>query len=241
MSAGAGQPVAREEIGLLLVEDDEGDARLVEDELAERLPAARIRRSRTLGEALQVLDAQIDCVLLDLGLPDTRGMDAVARLRAAMPAVPLIVLTGLNTGRRRACGGRSRRAGLSRQGKRRRRAAGALDPLRDRPPASGGCRARAAAGRGADARGRAPGKRPGAKAAARRSDAVGRLAAIARGAAVRCSAATSSTSCAATTAVCTCSSATSAVAAPTKRRSASACAPPGARWRWRAPSRSRCC
>jgi serine phosphatase RsbU (regulator of sigma subunit) len=96
MSDGAGQPVAREQIGLLLVEDDEGDARLVEDELAERLPAAQIHRSRTLGEALQALDARIDCVLLDLGLPDTYGMDAVARVRAAMPAVALIVLTGLN-------------------------------------------------------------------------------------------------------------------------------------------------
>jgi serine phosphatase RsbU (regulator of sigma subunit) len=99
MTTDASRAVAREEIGLLLVEDDEGDARLVEDELAERLPAARIARSRSLGEALQALqalDSRIDCVLLDLGLPDTLGMDAVARLRAAMPGVPLIVLTGLN-------------------------------------------------------------------------------------------------------------------------------------------------
>jgi serine phosphatase RsbU (regulator of sigma subunit) len=96
MSSGASQAVAREEIRLLLVEDDEGDARLVQDELAERLPGAQISRSRSLGEALETLDARIDCVLLDLGLPDTLGMDAVARLRAAMPGVPLIVLTGLN-------------------------------------------------------------------------------------------------------------------------------------------------
>jgi serine phosphatase RsbU (regulator of sigma subunit) len=96
MTPGASPPVAREAIGLLLVEDDEGDARLVEDELAERLPAARISRSRSLGEALQALDSRIDCVLLDLGLPDTIGLDAVAGLRAAMPGVPLIVLTGLN-------------------------------------------------------------------------------------------------------------------------------------------------
>jgi serine phosphatase RsbU (regulator of sigma subunit) len=96
MTPGASPPVAREAIGLLLVEDDEGDARLVEDELAERLPAARISRSRSLGEALQALDSRIDCVLLDLGLPDTVGLDAVAGLRAAMPGVPLIVLTGLN-------------------------------------------------------------------------------------------------------------------------------------------------
>ncbi len=94
MSSG-GQGLADEEIGVLLVEDDEGDARLVEDELEERLPGAQIFRSRTLAEALAVLGPEIDCVLLDLGLPDALGLDAVARLRAQTPPVPLIVLTGL--------------------------------------------------------------------------------------------------------------------------------------------------
>ncbi len=81
---------------MLLVEDDEGDARLVEDELAERLPRARIARSHTLREALAVLGPAIDCVLLDLGLPDASGRDAVAKHRSQAPAIPLIVLTGLN-------------------------------------------------------------------------------------------------------------------------------------------------
>jgi serine phosphatase RsbU (regulator of sigma subunit) len=84
-----------EEISVLLVEDDEGDARLVEDELEERLPRARISRSRTLAEALLTLGPEIDCVLLDLGLPDALGLDAVARLRSQVPTIPLIVLTGL--------------------------------------------------------------------------------------------------------------------------------------------------
>jgi serine phosphatase RsbU (regulator of sigma subunit) len=96
MTSGASPAVAREEIGVLLVEDDDGDARLVEDELAERLPRARIARSRTLGDALAALTGPIDCVLLDLGLPDAFGLDAVARLRSQAPALPLIVLTGLN-------------------------------------------------------------------------------------------------------------------------------------------------
>lgn len=96
MSADDGQMPSHEEIGVLLVEDDEGDARLVEDELLERLPRARIVRSRTLDEALSALGPAIDCVLLDLGLPDATGLDAVARLRARMPAIPLIVLTGLD-------------------------------------------------------------------------------------------------------------------------------------------------
>jgi serine phosphatase RsbU (regulator of sigma subunit) len=84
-----------ERIGVLLVEDDEGDALLVQDELAEVLPQAVIVRCRTIGEALAARDQAIDCVLLDLGLPDASGLDAVATLRSALPAVPLIVLTGL--------------------------------------------------------------------------------------------------------------------------------------------------
>jgi serine phosphatase RsbU (regulator of sigma subunit) len=93
---GNGQAVAFEEIVVLLVEDDDGDARLVEDFLAERLPQVRLVRRRTLGDALAALGPEIDCVLLDLGLPDTTGLGAVARLNSRAPATPLIVLTGLD-------------------------------------------------------------------------------------------------------------------------------------------------
>lgn len=92
----AGQLQAHEQLGVLLVEDDDGDALLVEDELSDRLPQARIARCRTLREALVRLGPDIDCVLLDLGLPDASGLDAVARLRSRLPAIPLIVLTGLD-------------------------------------------------------------------------------------------------------------------------------------------------
>ncbi len=87
---------ARETIELLLVEDDEGDAVLVEDQLAEELPHVHLARSRTLAEALGGLSAPLDCVLLDLRLPDAVGLDAVQKVRGAAPAVPLIVLTGLD-------------------------------------------------------------------------------------------------------------------------------------------------
>src|SRR5580693_4540124 len=80
--AGGVRTAADEAIGVLLVEDDDGDARLVEDDLNERLPRARIVRSRTLRDALATLERGVDCVLLDLGLPDAAGLDAVARLRA---------------------------------------------------------------------------------------------------------------------------------------------------------------
>jgi len=81
---------------MLLVEDDDGDALLVKDLLEEALPAARITRARTFSEALAKLDSSIDCVLLDLKLPDAEGLDTVVRVRALAPEIPLIVLTGLD-------------------------------------------------------------------------------------------------------------------------------------------------
>jgi serine phosphatase RsbU (regulator of sigma subunit) len=89
------QEVGHEWIGVLLVEDDDGDTRLVCDALAEVLPRANIVRVRTLREAIAALSPAIDCALIDLGLPDASGLEAVARLRSHMSALPLIVLTGL--------------------------------------------------------------------------------------------------------------------------------------------------
>jgi serine phosphatase RsbU (regulator of sigma subunit) len=88
--------VARDGVGVLLVEDDDGDALLVDDLLSEALPGARISRGRTFEDALAELDTGIDCVLLDLQLPDTEGLDTVVRFRTRAPEIPLIVLTGLD-------------------------------------------------------------------------------------------------------------------------------------------------
>lgn len=95
MIAGGGQAAGSEQIGVLLVEDDDGDALLVQDALGEVLPRAHIVHARTLEQAITALSPAIDCALLDLGLPDASGLEAVARLRAHTPALPLIVLTGL--------------------------------------------------------------------------------------------------------------------------------------------------
>jgi serine phosphatase RsbU (regulator of sigma subunit) len=86
----------RDAISVLLVEDDDGDALIVDDLLSDALPSARITRSRTFADALVELDAGIDCVLLDLKLPDAEGLDTVVRVRAQAPNTPLIVLTGLD-------------------------------------------------------------------------------------------------------------------------------------------------
>jgi diguanylate cyclase (GGDEF)-like protein/PAS domain S-box-containing protein len=83
---------------VLVVEDNPGDARLVSIYLQEDAQVPfRIVHAVRLSEALAVFARQhVDVVLLDLSLPDSFGLDTLARLRAAQPLVPIVVLTGTN-------------------------------------------------------------------------------------------------------------------------------------------------
>lgn len=80
---------------ILLVEDDDGDAILVEELLSDASLKVELHRATTLDHALDLLPARpVDCVLLDLGLPDSVGLSAVGRLRAGTSPPALVVLTG---------------------------------------------------------------------------------------------------------------------------------------------------
>lgn len=85
-------------IDVLLVEDNPGDALLVSDALTHAgTPGFAIRQRTTLASALQAIDKAVPAVvLLDLSLPDSRGLDTLTRLRDSWPSVPIIVLTGLD-------------------------------------------------------------------------------------------------------------------------------------------------
>jgi serine phosphatase RsbU (regulator of sigma subunit) len=88
---------ARErELLVMLVEDDDGDALLVEELLRDGLPDSHMIRARTMEEALTQLDDNVSCVLLDLGLPDSKGMDGVRQLHERRQSVAIVVLTGAN-------------------------------------------------------------------------------------------------------------------------------------------------
>ena len=82
-------------LGVLLIEDDDDDALIVEDLLADRIEVD-LARAQTLGDGLHRLPREIDCVLLDLHLPDAAGLESVRRVRAAAPWTAVIVLTGLD-------------------------------------------------------------------------------------------------------------------------------------------------
>ncbi|MBF0267315.1 MAG: PAS domain-containing protein [Alphaproteobacteria bacterium] len=83
---------------VLLVEDNAGDARLVQLALAsETLVEFDVVHADCLAVAKERLAAGgIDAVLLDLSLPDSFGMNTVRAVMEAAPAVPIVVLTGLD-------------------------------------------------------------------------------------------------------------------------------------------------
>ncbi|CAA9262316.1 MAG: Serine phosphatase RsbU, regulator of sigma subunit [uncultured Corynebacteriales bacterium] len=89
---GTAAPV--ESLRVLLVEDDDGDAFLVQELLDEAVSPVELLRARTLAEAEEWV-GRVDCVLLDLGLPDASGLDGLRRLAARADGIALLVLTGL--------------------------------------------------------------------------------------------------------------------------------------------------
>ncbi|GEM_PF-5658548 len=83
---------------LLLVEDNPAHARLV-IEILRGTPCgnSRITQVTTLSEALlKVSVERFDLVLLDLGLPEARGMETFTRFHAAAPSQPVVVLTSID-------------------------------------------------------------------------------------------------------------------------------------------------
>jgi len=85
-----------EMIKVLLVEDNEADARYIQELLAaQERPAFQVRHACDLAEGLRrVAGGGIDVVLLDLGLPDSQGLLTLERMTPC-PA-PVVVLTGLD-------------------------------------------------------------------------------------------------------------------------------------------------
>jgi two-component system, cell cycle sensor histidine kinase and response regulator CckA len=83
---------------LLLIEDNVGDARLLREMFNEEgSPTTELTHVVSLREAERYLaERAVDLILLDLGLPDAQGLNAVRRAQAAAPGVPLVVLTGLD-------------------------------------------------------------------------------------------------------------------------------------------------
>jgi two-component system cell cycle sensor histidine kinase/response regulator CckA len=84
---------------ILLVEDNPGDARLLQEMMKE---ADAVQYELTwadlLDKALKLLgEKPFDLVLLDLGLPGSIGMDTYKKVHSQVPNVPIVILSGFDS------------------------------------------------------------------------------------------------------------------------------------------------
>lgn len=99
-----------ETLDVLLIEDNSGDARLVEEMLREArdelhridtngstLKQAVVHHEMELAAGIEHFQQnEVDIILLDLGLPDSAGMDTLISIVEETAFTPVIVLTGLD-------------------------------------------------------------------------------------------------------------------------------------------------
>ncbi|HZR15852.1 MAG TPA: SpoIIE family protein phosphatase [Verrucomicrobiae bacterium] len=90
-------PLRADSIRVLLIEDNPGDARLIELMLAEEAPSLfEAEWVDRLGLGLKRLsESDFGLILADLSLPDSQGLETFLRLHARAPQLPIIVLSGL--------------------------------------------------------------------------------------------------------------------------------------------------
>lgn len=86
---------------ILLIEDNQADARLIQELLKElshperRVAPPEVVWANCLSKGLEALSEQkIDVVLLDLSLPDSHGLETLYQTQDRAGAVPIVVLTG---------------------------------------------------------------------------------------------------------------------------------------------------
>jgi PAS domain S-box-containing protein len=86
----------KEQHKVLLVEDDRVDALSVQKMLTENKDSTfTLERASRLTEAIELLEkSHFDVILLDLGLPESIGLETLVKMRERVTHLPIVVLTG---------------------------------------------------------------------------------------------------------------------------------------------------
>ncbi len=84
-------------IKVLMIEDSPGDIRLIREMFKEvGISLFELETASCLKEGLEkIKETLYDVILLDLGLPDSRGLETFIKVNVQKQEVPIIVLTGL--------------------------------------------------------------------------------------------------------------------------------------------------
>lgn len=90
--------MANQELKVLLIEDNPGDAFLIKFYLGESTePVFHVSHAETVKAALELLsENKFDIILSDMNLPDSFGMDTIKTVLGNYPGNLVIVLTGLS-------------------------------------------------------------------------------------------------------------------------------------------------
>ena len=90
--------ITSKSINILLIEDNEGDVRLIREMLKEAKNLAfKVEASGLLNKAIKILKShKFDAILLDLNLPDSIGIETAFKTLEVIRDIPIIILTGLN-------------------------------------------------------------------------------------------------------------------------------------------------
>ncbi len=95
--------MSHQPIGVLIVEDNPADARLIREHLSGAKVTGTLApvfqwvvADRLAAALARLAEGGIDVVLLDLSLPDSQGWDTFVKAQAQAPDVPMVVLTGLD-------------------------------------------------------------------------------------------------------------------------------------------------
>lgn len=82
---------------VLVVDDHEMFSEALELLLGRQPDVELVGSARSADEAMQMLDAAPDVVLMDLDMPGTNGIEATRRIREAMPDVKIVLLTAVQS------------------------------------------------------------------------------------------------------------------------------------------------
>ncbi|HML05475.1 MAG TPA: response regulator [Methanobacterium sp.] len=85
-------------IKVLLIEDNDADARLIKEMFKEiSKPKYELIHFINLQEGLKALDKDtFDILLLDLSLPDSKGLETFEKAHEYDPKIPIVILSGLD-------------------------------------------------------------------------------------------------------------------------------------------------
>src|SRR5262249_23262525 len=91
--------MAKNQIKVLLIEDNPVHSKMMEQLLAESsVPRFDVDTAGKLSDGLDRIgtNGNVDVVLLDLILPDSEDLETFARVHAKAPNLPVVILTGLD-------------------------------------------------------------------------------------------------------------------------------------------------